>query len=249
VWGGEDIHVGLYETPDEPIAPASARTVERMAETAGITADTRVLDMGAGYGGAARHLARTYGCRVTCLNLSEVENERNREKTREQGLDHLVDVVDGSFENMPIQDNAYDLVWSQDAFLHSGERTTIVAEIDRVLVPHGQVVFTDPMAADGADTSQLSPILARLHLDSLGSPRFYREEFAKHGFTDYSFEDHTDQLTTHYGRVLEELEKAEKAFAGKISEEYISNMKTGLKNWVNGGKSGQLAWGIFRIRR
>jgi len=249
VWGGEDIHVGLYESPDEPIAPASARTVERMAETAGITADTRVLDMGAGYGGAARHLARKYGCRVTCLNLSEVENERNREKTREQGLDHLVDVVDGSFENMPIQDNAYDLVWSQDAFLHSGERSTIVSEIQRVLVPSGQVVFTDPMAADGADVSELTPILARLHLDSLGSPGFYREEFARHGFTDYSFTDHTDQLTTHYGRVLEELEKAEDAFAGKISEEYISNMKTGLRNWVNGGRSGQLAWGIFRIRR
>lgn len=249
VWGGEDIHVGLYRTPDEPIAPASQRTVERMAETAGITAQTRVLDMGAGYGGAARWLARTYGCKVTCLNLSEVENERNREKNREQGLESLVDVVDGSFENMPLQDNAFDLVWSQDAFLHSGERSTVVAEIARVLVPSGQVVFTDPMADDDADTGALSPILARLHLDSLGSPGFYRDAFSRHGFRDFAFEDHTQQLTTHYGRVLEELEKAEPQFAGKISEEYISNMKTGLRNWVNGGGSGQLSWGIFRIRR
>jgi SAM-dependent methyltransferase len=249
VWGGEDIHVGLYQTPDEAIAPASQRTVAQMAEKAGITAETRVLDMGAGYGGAARWLAKTYGCRVTCLNLSEVENERNREKNRDQGLDDLVDVVDGSFENMPLQDNAFDLVWSQDAFLHSGDRRAVVGEIDRVLVPGGQVVFTDPMAADGADTSALSPILARLHLDSLGSPGFYREEFAKHGYGDFVFDDHTDQLTTHYGRVLAELEAAEPRFRGTISDEYMSNMKTGLQNWVNGGGSGQLAWGIFRIRR
>ncbi len=249
VWGGEDIHIGLYETPDEPIAPASQRTVARMAETAGITAGTRVLDMGAGYGGAARWLARTYGCRVTCLNLSEVENDRNREKTREQGLDHLVDVVDGSFENMPMQDNAFDLVWSQDAFLHSGERGTVVSEVARVLVPSGQVVFTDPMADDAADTSALSPILARLHLDSLGSPGFYREAFARFGFTDFTFEDHTQQLTTHYGRVLSELERAEPDFRGKISDEYVTNMKSGLQNWVTGGESGQLSWGIFRIRR
>jgi len=140
-------------------------------------------------------------------------------------------------------------VWSQDAFLHSGERGTVVEEIARVLVPSGQVVFTDPMAADGADTSALSPILARLHLDSLGSPGFYRDAFSRVGFGDYSFDDHTDQLTTHYGRVLAELERAEPQFAGKISDEYISNMKTGLRNWVNGGQSGQLAWGIFRIRR
>src|SRR3954470_23281042 len=242
VWGGEDIHVGLYRTPDEAIAPASQRTVERMAQDMGITADTRILDMGAGYGGSARWLARTYGCRVTCLNLSEVENERNREKNRAQGLDDLVDVVDGSFESMPVQDNFYDIVWSQDAFLHSGERRQVVAEIERVLQPGGQVVFTDPMADDNADTSALAPILARLHLDTLGSPGFYREEFAKHGFNDFTFDDHTDQLTTHYGRVLVELEAAEPRFRGTISDEYISNMKTGLKNWVNGGRSGQLAW-------
>ena len=212
-----------------------------------ITAETRILDMGAGYGGAARTLAKKFGCKVTCLNLSEVENERNREKNREQGLEDLVDVVDGSFESMPIQDNSYDLVWSQDAFLHSGERGQVVSEIARVLVPGGRVVFTDPMADDNADVSALSPILARLHLDSLGSPGFYREEFAKHGLGDFSFDDHTHQLTTHYGRVLAELERAEPAFKGKISDEYITNMKTGLQNWVNGGKSGQLSWGIFRI--
>lgn len=246
--GGEDIHVGLYDTPDEAIAPASQRTVARMAETAGITADTRVLDMGAGYGGAARWLAKTYGCKVTCLNLSEVENERNREKNRDQGLDGLVDVVDGSFEDMPLQDNAYDLVWSQDAFLHSGERGQVVSEIARVLAAGGQVVFTDPMADDDADTSALTPILSRLHLDSLGSPGFYQTEFGKHGLTDFDFDDHTHQLTTHYGRVLAELEAAEPKFQGKISAEYISNMKTGLRNWVNGGSSGQLSWGIFRIR-
>lgn len=250
VWGGEDIHVGLYDAPNEAIAPASERTVARMAETAGITADTRILDMGAGYGGAARWLARTYGCRVTCLNLSEVENDRNREKNRDQGLADLVDVLDGSFEDMPVEDNAFDLVWSQDAFLHSGERSRVVSEIARVLKPGGQVVFTDPMSADGADTTALSPILARLHLDSLGSPGFYRDEFARHGLSDFTFDDHTHQLTTHYGRVLAELEKAEPQFRGTvISEEYIDNMKTGLRNWVNGGQSGQLAWGIFRIRK
>src|SRR5699024_8010912 len=89
IWGGEDIHVGLYQSPDEEIAPASERTVERMASKLTITPQTRILDIGAGYGGAARYLARTYGCQVACLNLSEVENERNRAQTEEQGLSHL----------------------------------------------------------------------------------------------------------------------------------------------------------------
>jgi sarcosine/dimethylglycine N-methyltransferase len=116
VWGGEDIHIGLYETPDEAIRDASRRTVERMAGlVSGLGADSRVLDMGAGYGGAARYLAKTYGCKVTALNLSETENERDRQMNREQGLDHLIDVVDGSFEDVPLPDGSVDLVWSQDA--------------------------------------------------------------------------------------------------------------------------------------
>ena len=215
-----------------------------------ITHTTRILDMGAGYGGAARYLAKTYGCKVTCLNLSGVENERNRTKTKEQGLEDLVEVVEGSFDAMPLPDHSYDLVWSQDAFLHSGDRATIMAEIDRVLVTEvGRIVFTDPMAADGADPEGLKPILARLQLEDLGTLAFYRTEFGKKGFRDMGYEDHTAQLVTSYGRVLEELEGQEERLKGKISDQYLRNMKVGLGHWINGGKNGQLCWGILHFVR
>ena len=101
VWGGNDIHVGLYQTKDEDIDAASRRTVERMVSKVEITPQTRVLDIGAGYGGAARHLARTYGCKVACLNLSEVENRRNVEFNRAEGLDHLIEVLQKAFDSVP----------------------------------------------------------------------------------------------------------------------------------------------------
>ncbi|WP_051110202.1 glycine/sarcosine N-methyltransferase [Saccharomonospora halophila] len=248
IWGGEDIHVGLYETPEEPIAPASVRTVERMAGKLTITPRTKILDVGAGYGGAARYLAKTYGCRVTCLNLSEVENNRNRQFTEEQGLSHLIDVVDGSFEDLPFEDNEFDVVWSQDSFLHSGDRVRVLQEVVRVLKPSGEFVFTDPMAADSVDKASLKPILDRLHLDSMGSPGFYRKELNRLGLSSIDFEDHTPQLATHYGRVHDETERRHDEVSKVVSEEYLTRMKTGLKNWVAGGKSGNLAWGIFHAR-
>ncbi|MFC4003888.1 methyltransferase domain-containing protein [Prauserella oleivorans] len=248
IWGGQDIHVGLYQTPDEAIAPASRRTVERMAAKLGITKDMKVLDLGSGYGGAARYLAKTYGCHVTCLNLSEVENERNRQFNATEGLSDLIDVVDGSFEDLPFNDNEFDVVWSQDAFLHSGDRARVVEEAVRVLRPTGQMVFTDPMASDTCDKAALKPILDRLHLDTMGRPGFYKREFARLGMSSIEFEDHTPQLATHYGRVLEELERREDELAATVSKEYRDHMKLGLKNWVKGGNSGNLAWGIFHIR-
>ncbi|GAA2361506.1 hypothetical protein GCM10009854_46070 [Saccharopolyspora halophila] len=248
VWGGNDIHVGLYETPDQDIDTASRRTVERMASKLEITPETRILDIGAGYGGAARYLAKTYGCKVACLNLSEVENRRNVEFNRAEGLDHLIEVKDGSFEDIPFQDNAFDIVWSQDAILHSGDRPRVLEEVTRVLNANGSFLFTDPMAADSAKKDDLGPILDRLNLDSMGSPGFYRRELARLGLQNFEFEDLTEYLSMHYGRVLQELEAHEGELANKISDEYRTKMKAGLRNWVSGGKAGNLAWGIIHAR-
>ncbi|MGW1678080.1 glycine/sarcosine N-methyltransferase [Saccharopolyspora sp. NPDC002376] len=248
VWGGNDIHVGIYQTPDEDIDAASRRTVERMASKVEVTPDTRILDIGSGYGGAARHLAKTYGCKVSCLNLSEVENARNVEFNRAVGLDELIEVKDGSFEDIPFQDNAFDIVWSQDAILHSGDRERVLEEVTRVLKGRGSFIFTDPMAADGARMKDLGPILNRINLDTMGSPSFYRRELARLGLQNFEFDDLTQYLPVHYGRVLEVLESREAELADKISDEYRAKMKTGLKNWVSGGKAGNLAWGIIHAR-
>lgn len=254
IWGGSDIHIGLYTSPTDSIATASQRTVSHMASLlAPITASTHMLDMGAGYGGAARYLAKTYGCRVTCLNLSEVENRRNREMTRKAGLEGLVEVVEGSFEHVPCESSIFDVVWSQDAFLHSGNRKAVVREICRVVKGDGQVIFTDPMGAGPPNSSThskvLAPILQRLNLESLGDYCAYREAFAEAGVPGLIFEDLTEQMVMHYSRVLEELESREGQLKGKVSDEYVENMKVGLEHWIEGGKSGLLQWGVMQLHK
>lgn len=250
IWGGEDIHIGLYESEDHPIHDASRKTVARMAsKLKNVSKESKIIDIGAGYGGSARYLAEKFGCHVVALNISEVENERDRQKNKEQGLDHLIDVVDGSFEELPYDENTFDVVWSQDAILHSGNRRKVLEEVDRVLKPGGEFVFTDPMMVDGTPKEVLQPILDRIHLDSLGSPDFYRTELKKLGFEEVEFDDNTQQLPNHYGRVKQELEKNEERLRGVVSQEYIDRMKKGLQHWVDGGKNGRLVWGIFLFRK
>jgi sarcosine/dimethylglycine N-methyltransferase len=251
VWGGEDIHIGLYETPGESIAAASRRTVQRMAAeiSQGVGPDSRVLDVGAGYGGAARHLAKTYGCHVMALNLSEKENERNRETTRAQGLEQLITVVDGSFESIPAADASFDLVWSQDAILHSGHRERVIGEIARVLRPGGELLFTDPMQADDCPEGVLQPVLERIHLDSLGSIAFYRKAAKRHGLQELSVIEMTENLVAHYRRVRDELEQTRGTLAGTVSDAYIERMLTGLGHWIEAGDQGYLRWGILHFRR
>ena len=250
IWGGEDIHVGLYQSDVEPISDASRRTVERLAaRLTNINENSRVLDIGAGYGGAARYLAKTFGCKVVALNLSSVENERNREMNREQRLDHLIEVVDGSFESLPYPDASFDCVWSQDAILHSGDRPKVLREVVRVLKPGGEFVFTDPMQSDDCPEGVLQPILDRIHLETLGSPGFYKKELESLGMEDLGYEDHRQQLVNHYGRVLRETEQREVELSKVVSKDYIARMKKGLGHWVEGGNNGHLAWGIFHFRK
>ncbi len=251
IWGGEDLHLGIYDYPEEPIFDASRRTIDRMASKAEdrLTPDIHILDIGAGFGGTARYLAKTFGCKVTAQNLSEVENERDRQMNKEQGLDHLVDVVDGNFEELPFEDESFDLVWSQDAILHSGKREEVIKEAARVLKPGGDLIFTDPMQADDCPDGVLDAIYERIHLTSLGSPAVYREAAKKAGLKEVGFEELTPHLTQHYGRVLQETEKNEERLREVCSEEYIERMKKGLANWVDGGKKGHLCWGIFHFRK
>lgn len=250
IWGGEDIHIGIYQNEDEQIAVASERTVATMAAHLGsIDAESRVIDVGAGYGGAARWLARTFGCRVCCVNLSEAQNDRNREFSAAQGCAHLIEVMDASFEDIPYPDQRFDIAWSQDAILHSGHRETVLHEVDRVLKPGGEFIFTDPMQADDCPEGVLQAVLDRIHLDTLASFSFYRNQARRLGWEEVQVNDLTPTLVKHYKRVRDELTSCRARLSGKVSNQYIDRMIQGLGHWIDAGENGYLSWGILHFRK
>ncbi len=249
IWGGEDIHIGLYESPSQSVRDASQATVNRLADTLeGVGQETRVLDIGAGYGGTARTLVKRLGCSVTCLNLSEAQNARNFRLTRDQGFADRIRIVHGNFEDLPFEKGEFDVVVSQDAILHSGRRVRVLEEVARVLGPRGQFLFTDPMQSDSCPKGVLGPVLARIHLESLGSFHFYREELSRLGFTEIGVQDLTKHLGRHYARVRQELEQRYDEMSRKASKQYVDRMLAGLQHWVDAEAKGYLAWGFLHFR-
>ncbi len=250
IWGGEDLHIGLYDETDD-IRTASDRTIEAMIEKLPKLSETsRVLDMGAGYGGAMRTLVRKTGCEAVCLNISETQNEYNLGKIRAAKLTGRIGVRHGVFEDVPADDDSFDVVWSQDAFLHSDQRDKVMAEAFRVLKPGGHLIFTDPMQADDVAPGVLQPVYDRLQLNSLGSMRFYREVAEMLGFETVEQDEMTAQLRSHYARVREELlANYDRLRENGSSAEYLDKMAVGLENWVKAADAGHLAWGIQQFRK
>ena len=229
---------------------ASRRTVERMTRVLGdLDEKSLVLDIGSGYGGAARYLAKTYNCRLQCLNLCERQNDRNYHLCCEQDLEQSVTITEGVFEDIPFPDSSFDIVWSQDAMLHSPDRAKVVAEAYRVLKPGKNFIFTDIMQKENCPREVLVPVLKRINLDSMGTVDFYQTAAVNSGFREIRFIDLSEHLVTHYWRVMVDLQEQYSHMSAVCSREYLDNMIVGLKHWIDAGKQGYLSWGIFHFRK
>ncbi len=251
--GSDTLNLGLYEdNPDRPIAEAMAKTTEWMAEQVeNLNPNFRVLDLGSGYGPAARHLAGKYGCHVTCLNISEEQNQENERRNRQQNLDNLIEIVFGNFKDIPFDDGSFDLVWSQDALFHSDGQDRVLEEAYRVLKPGGQLLFMDILQADDCPDGVLKDSLQRVNIlhDRLGSFDSYTSKAQSLGFETINVIDKSHQLLVHYTKLRDSVIAHYDQLSQKCSPEFLEASKNGLCQWVDSAQEGLFTWGLFHYRR
>ena len=99
-------------------------------------AGSKVLDIGCGSGEIAR-VINEKGYAVSGIDFSPVAIEL----ARKQGINsHLADLDSG----IPFDDNTFDIVWAGDVIEHVFDPIFLLNEINRVLVPSGQLLCTIP---------------------------------------------------------------------------------------------------------
>ncbi len=139
----------VFETGEESLADAQRAKYRRIAEGAGLAAGMQVLEIGCGWGGFALYAAGELGCRVTSITISKEQHDLARERVREAGLDHLVDIQMRDYRDVTGQ---YDAVVSIEMLEAVGAEyyTTYFEAVDRALRPGGRLslqVITFPDAA------------------------------------------------------------------------------------------------------
>ncbi len=139
----------VFEHADQSLEDAQRNKYRRIAEGARLAAGQHVLEIGTGWGGFALYAAGELGCRVTTITISREQFTVARERVRDAGLDHLVDVRLCDYRDVM---GTYDAIVSIEMLEAVGAEyfATFFETCDRVLVPGGRMsvqVITFPDAA------------------------------------------------------------------------------------------------------
>ena len=126
---------GDYRPVGERTAPAAAELVA----AAGVRADQRVLEVGAGVGNAARVAARL-GAAVTASDFALSMVEAGRELSAAEGL--AVEWLEADIEDLPLPDDSFDVVLSTFGIECAPRVGVAVDELHRVLKPGGTLGLT-----------------------------------------------------------------------------------------------------------
>jgi len=122
-----------------------------LAGRAGIEAGMRVLDVGCGIGGSARHLAKEHGCHVTGIDLTRDYVEVAKALAERTGLADNVEFHHGSATELPYTTKSFDIVWTEHVQMNIADKAAFYGEIARVLKPGGRLLFHDIFSRDGCE--------------------------------------------------------------------------------------------------
>ncbi|RBP40432.1 tocopherol O-methyltransferase [Roseimicrobium gellanilyticum] len=136
IWG-EHVHHGVWETGKESPEQAVRRLVDLVAERAQLTPGMEVLDVGCGYGGTSRILAREHGVHVIGLTVSPAQARYAESVTEPPGNPQYL--LEDWMENQR-EPSHYDAMVAIESTEHMQDKVRVFTEAARVLKPGGRLV-------------------------------------------------------------------------------------------------------------
>ncbi len=139
---------GVFLAPDDSLEAAQLEKYRQWGERLRPRPSDHVLEIGSGWGGLAMHLARTYGCRVTSITVSEEQRVLASARVAAAGLDGLVRIELRDYRHVQGQ---YSHVVSVEMIEAVGREfwPDFFSAIDRVLAPGGRVGIQAITMPDG----------------------------------------------------------------------------------------------------
>ena len=248
VWG-DNIHLGVPCSEECPHPEAMEHTNEIMADAVNLGPGVRLLDLGCGYGSTARYLAGRFGCSVTGVNISEKELQLAGERGKDAGLDHLLTFEFGDFHRLEYPDASFDVVWSQEAFLHAADKGVVLSECRRVLKPGGTLIFTDILVRSDTPDEDRARIYDRVKSPDMWDLGDYRGALSERSLLITREEDWSEHVARSYAWIRDGVQEQREFLVPLVGVETIDSTVNSLTFWVDSAESGSIGWALFVAQR
>jgi ubiquinone/menaquinone biosynthesis C-methylase UbiE len=248
IWG-DNLHMGIPPHEGASLQEAMDNTNIIMADAANLTPDDRVIDLGCGYGSTARYIASHYGCTVIGQTISNEELKIAQERAEKSDARDLLTFEWGDFHNIEYPDGSFDVVWSQEAFLHGADKNQILSECYRVLKPGGTFIFSDILVRRDTSQADRERIYARLNTVDIWDFPDYEQAISQHGFDLLRAEDRSQYVAPTYGGVVSKVRENRSELVSAIGDEPVDKTIAALDFWVESANAGKVGWGIFLAKK
>jgi tocopherol O-methyltransferase len=154
-WSGDTLalHFGLSDASTRSHEESLERSNQLLAERAGVSVGTRVLDAGCGVGGSAIWLARDRGAKVVGITLSERQVELALGFAARAGVSDSTDFLVRDYLATGFASSSFEVVWNLESLCHAADPHAYLAHAKELLVDGGRFVCLDLFRGDGGDPS------------------------------------------------------------------------------------------------
>ncbi|MGY1820573.1 class I SAM-dependent methyltransferase [Geodermatophilus sp. SYSU D00079] len=130
----------VWESPATGLDAAQEAKLDLVCRKLGLTAESRLLDVGCGWGSLALHAAGGYGASVVGVTLSRAQAELARARVAEAGLTDRVEIRVQDYRDVP--DGPFDAISSIGMAEHVGaeQMAGYVATLRDLLRPGGRLL-------------------------------------------------------------------------------------------------------------
>jgi ubiquinone/menaquinone biosynthesis C-methylase UbiE len=138
----------------DPVEHFHGRGVAATAELAASLEplpEHEILDIGSGIGGPARYVARTFGCRMTGIDLTQEFCQVARRLNQAVGLADQIRIEQASATALPFNDGSFDAAYSQNVSMNIADKAAFLGEAHRVLRPGGAFALSELALGDGGE--------------------------------------------------------------------------------------------------
>jgi phosphoethanolamine N-methyltransferase len=207
----------------------------------------RVLDVGSGIGGAAFHLARTYGAHVTGIDLAEEMVAIALERAREQGLGESVTFLLGDVLETPLLE-AFDIIWSRDAFMHIADKPRLFNRLHELLGRGGRLVITDYARGKSPASPEFEGYIEKTGYHVV-EPSEYGSLLRAARFTNVEAGDATARFIEILELEMDQLVRDRALFLTSFSEADLNYLVERWRMKVRFCRNGDMKWGNFLASR